>query len=80
MKIVRTVIPVIMIVMLSTIVSDVLAQCPMCRSAVESAMQNEGNKTGAGLNDGIVYLLSIPYLAVIVTGGIWYYHRKRSNR
>lgn len=80
MKIVRTVIPVLMIVMLLTIVSDVLAQCPMCRSAVESAMQNEGNKTGAGLNDGIVYLLSIPYLAVIVTGGIWYYHRKRSNR
>jgi hypothetical protein len=51
-------------------------QCPMCRSAVESAMQNEDNKKGTGLNDGIVYLLAAPYLAVAFVGGVWYYRKK----
>lgn len=72
--------PFLVLLLLLLVVSVVEAQCPMCRTAVESAMQNEGNKTGAGLNDGILYLLSIPYLAVIITGGIWYYQRKKSQQ
>lgn len=53
------------------------AQCPMCRSAVESAMKEEGNTKGKGLNKGILYLLATPYLAVAVAGGAWWYHRKK---
>jgi hypothetical protein len=56
--------------------SEVYAQCPMCRSAVESAMQNEGNTVGVGLNKGILYLLASPYLIVAFVGGLWY----RNNR
>ncbi|MEY4964257.1 MAG: hypothetical protein RLZZ323_1576 [Bacteroidota bacterium] len=42
------------------------AQCAMCRAALTS----EGNKTKAeAVNDGIVYLMVIPYLLV---GGIGY--------
>ena len=42
------------------------AQCAMCRAALTS----EGNKTkAAAVNDGIVYLMVIPYLLV---GGIGY--------
>ena len=58
------------------IFSEVYAQCPMCRSAVESAMQNEGNTHGVGLNKGILYLLASPYLIVAFVGGLWY----RKNR
>ncbi len=37
------------------------AQCAMCRAALES----EGNnKTAEGVNDGIVYLMAIPYILV----------------
>lgn len=68
----------VVVAALFSIASDAIAQCPMCRTAVETAMQ-EGEKTGDGLNDGIIYLLSIPYVAVMVTGGIWYYHRKKSK-
>lgn len=42
------------------------AQCAMCRAAIES----EGDQAkGEAVNDGIVYLMVIPYLLV---GGIGY--------
>lgn len=57
---------------LSMISTESVAQCPMCRSAVESAMMEEGNTVGVGLNKGILYLLATPYLIVLVIGGLWY--------
>lgn len=45
------------------------AQCAMCRAAIES----EGNKTKAeAVNDGIVYLMLIPYILVGVGGYLAY--------
>jgi hypothetical protein len=51
------------------------AQCAMCRAALTT----EGNKTkAAAVNDGIVYLMAIPYLLV---GGIGYaVYRMRKNK
>ncbi len=41
------------------------AQCAMCRAALES----EGNTANAkGINDGIVYLMVIPYVLVGLVG------------
>jgi membrane protease YdiL (CAAX protease family) len=41
------------------------AQCAMCRAALEG----EGNSTkAAAVNDGIVYLMAIPYILVVVIG------------
>lgn len=52
------------------------AQCPMCKTAVESGME-DGHTKGKGLNDGILYLLATPYLAVAAVGGAWYYKNKK---
>ena len=42
------------------------AQCAMCRAS----LQNEANKaTAEGVNDGIVYLMAIPYILV---AGVFY--------
>lgn len=51
------------------------AQCAMCRAALTS----EGNAAKAeAVNDGIVYLMIIPYLLV---GGIGYYiYRMRMKK
>jgi FtsH-binding integral membrane protein len=51
------------------------AQCAMCRAALTS----EGNAVKAqAVNDGIVYLMVIPYLLV---GGIGYYiYRMRKKK
>ena len=41
------------------------AQCAMCRAALES----EGNKTKVeAVNDGIVFLMAVPYIIVAVIG------------
>ena len=57
-------------------ISIVNAQCPMCKTAVESGME-EGHTKGRGLNDGILYLLATPYLAIAFIGGVWYYKRNK---
>ena len=55
------------------------AQCPMCKTSVESAMKDKNNTKGKGLNTGILYLLSVPYLAVGVVGVVWYINSKKKQ-
>lgn len=45
------------------------AQCAMCRAVLES---EEGQSTAEGVNDGIVYLMAIPYIIVGTIGYIIY--------
>jgi hypothetical protein len=52
-------------------ISSVQAQCAMCSLTAQAATEN-GNTQGFGLNDGILFLLFMPYLAVIVVGILWY--------
>ena len=70
---------ILLLSMLTIGTLSVQAQCPMCRTAVESGMDEEGNTKGRGLNDGILYLLAAPYLAVGIVGGIWY-KKNRSKK
>lgn len=53
------------------------AQCPMCKIAAESNLEN-GGTMGRGLNTGILYMLAMPYALVFTIGVIWYRNRKRS--
>ena len=54
------------------------AQCSMCTLNAENSVQH-GNHQGEGLNDGILYLLAMPYLAVAVVGFIWYKRYRRKD-
>ncbi len=56
------------------------AQCAMCKQGVESATQDPANKTGRGLNSGIMYLLAAPYLVAGGAAYLWYRNRKRQKR
>ena len=58
--------------------SQVSAQCAMCTLNADNSTQN-GNTEGNGLNDGILYLLAAPYLAVAAVGFIWYKKYRRKN-
>ena len=51
------------------------AQCPMCRMAAESNLDH-GGSAGKGLNNGILYMLLLPYIMVAVIGYLWYKNRK----
>lgn len=59
-------------------VADANAQCAMCTATVETNNANGGGATN-GLNNGIMYLLAAPYLAVAVVGYIWYKKFRKKN-
>ncbi|MCH1539758.1 MAG: hypothetical protein L7S43_07315 [Flavobacteriaceae bacterium] len=44
---------------------DLEAQCSMCRAVLES---EEGQQTAKGINNGIIYLMAIPYILVAAVG------------
>lgn len=48
-----------------------LAQCPMCKASAESSIQG-GSNVAKGLNKGILYLLSMPYILFTVIFFLWY--------
>ena len=51
------------------------AQCAMCKAVVEANLES-GGSIGAGLNDGILYLMAMPYISILVVGLIWYNLKK----
>ena len=51
------------------------AQCAMCKAVVEANLES-GGSIGAGLNDGILYLMAMPYISILVVGLIWYNMKK----
>ena len=53
---------VLLILFLATHFAD--AQCAMCRATVDSNLSEGRGVIGTGINFGILYLLSVPYLLV----------------
>ena len=64
-------------VLLFILASDVHAQCAMCRAGAESSIKKNESQVGRGLNHGILYLLSVPYLLGGVAAFIYFKHRKK---
>jgi len=54
---------------------NVDSQCAMCKAVVEANLES-GGSIGAGLNDGILYLMAMPYISILVVGLIWYNLKK----
>ena len=65
---------IIVILVILLLPQSTEAQCAMCRAVLES----EGNvNTAEGINNGIVYLMAIPYILV---GVLFYFvYRKMRN-
>jgi hypothetical protein len=61
-------------------VSPVLAQCAMCRTQLENNFSNGNPGIAAGINTGILYLLAMPYLAVVLIGYFWYKSSSKHGR
>lgn len=56
------------------------AQCAMCRSTLENNFSNGDPGIGAGINTGILYLLVLPYLAVLTLGYFWLKSTKKAKQ
>lgn len=57
------------------------AQCVMCKSQVEAAKAENDDYDVAGLNKGIVYMMTVPYILMGAVGYFWYRrtHPKRTT-
>jgi hypothetical protein len=60
-------------------VPDSSAQCAMCKRIAQTDKQNKIVDKGRSLNNGILYLLSIPYLLGAVGAIAWYKNRKKTG-
>ena len=61
-------------------VVDSSAQCAMCRSTLENNFSNGDPGIAAGINTGILYLLVLPYIAVVVIAVFWYKSTKNGGK
>lgn len=68
------------ILVLLVSLNDALAQCAMCRSTLENNYSNGNPGIAAGINTGILYLLAMPYLAVMLLGYFWYKSSKNARK
>jgi hypothetical protein len=59
---------------------DAVAQCAMCRTTVESTISNGRSNIATGLNTGILYLLSAPYLIVAAIAFLWFRQSKQEQQ
>ncbi|WP_055435911.1 hypothetical protein [Lacinutrix algicola] len=55
------------------------AQCAMCRAVLEN---EEGQGVAKGINDGIIYLMAIPYILIFGVGFAiyWKYFRVKKEK
>lgn len=56
------------------------AQCAMCRATLENNISNGHAGIAAGINTGILYLFSAPYLAICVIAFLWYRTSKANEQ
>lgn len=66
---------IVLLIVLVLLFSETEAQCAMCRAVLES---EEGQSTAKGVNNGIVYLMVIPY--VLIGGLAFYIYKKLSSK
>lgn len=55
---------------------DLVAQCPMCRATAETNLANGGTE-GQGLNNGILYMLGMPYIVIGTIAFLWWRNRNK---
>lgn len=55
------------------------AQCAMCKSNIEKAREDGSTQVGNTLNNGILYLLVLPYAIAGVFGYIYYKKHKEKQ-
>lgn len=78
MKFQKLIVASVFVLLLITINSNLYAQCAMCQATVESNLKG-GGTAGSGLNNGIMYLLAAPYLAIAGIGFLWYKKYRKKN-
>jgi hypothetical protein len=56
---------VLFLALLFFVPADVFSQCAMCKQSAESSLKSNPGSIARGLNSGILYLMAVPYLAIL---------------
>lgn len=59
-------------------VNGIFAQCAMCKAVVEANLES-GGSAGAGLNNGILYLMAMPYISILLFCLFWFFQNKKTK-
>ncbi len=57
---------VLLILLVFILQSPVDAQCAMCKAVAETGTEESGESVSKGLNNGILYLMGIPYVILFL--------------
>tara|TARA_Y100000385_G_scaffold174593_1_gene180562 strand:+ start:135 stop:368 length:234 start_codon:yes stop_codon:yes gene_type:complete len=68
----------VLVILMTFFNSLSFGQCAMCKAVVEANLE-AGDTKGAGLNDGILFLMSMPYIAVFLFGVFYYLQKKKTK-
>lgn len=60
--------------------SELMAQCSMCRTTIENNVSAGDTALGSGLNLGILYLFFTPYIVFAVLAFFWYKKSKENAK
>ncbi|UOE52529.1 hypothetical protein MTO98_15745 [Mucilaginibacter sp. SMC90] len=71
-KIIRKYLSILLLLLMTGTVKVASAQCAQCVATVESNRQSGNDALAKGLNNGIIYLLCMPYAAIAIVGFVWY--------
>lgn len=61
-------------------ITDLSAQCAMCRATLENNVSNGDIGIAAGINFGILYLFAAPYTVIALIAFFWYKTSKRTSQ
>tara|TARA_B110000037_G_scaffold151633_1_gene170975 strand:+ start:335 stop:568 length:234 start_codon:yes stop_codon:yes gene_type:complete len=67
-----------LVILMTFFNSIILGQCAMCKAVVEANLES-GDTKGAGLNDGILFLMSMPYIAVFLFALFFYLQKRKKD-
>jgi hypothetical protein len=70
---------IVLILALFFIKGPIFGQCAMCKAVLESNLAN-GGTAAAGVNDGIIYLMFIPYILIGTVGYFIYKNYKKNQQ
>jgi len=73
------IISMILLLLFLVTVEPAHAQCSMCKVTAESSIEDGKTSIALGLNTGILYLASFPYLLIGILIFLWYRRHKRKQ-
>ena len=74
----RRIFVVAMLALLAVGATKVQAQCPMCKTSLEANRKDNDKAVGNGINNGILYLLAMPFVMVGGVAGLYIYRNRKA--